>query len=183
MTTVLWGSKQRHELPHPETKTNLEEDEMRRTVRINHVLTVAVHKPCRTAAPRSLRHGSVLVVAMVALLLTSLILGSLLRMASLQHRQLRSEQDLLQADWLAESALDRAAARLASEPSYSGETWNIPAREIGGRSAGRVTISVKQSADQPTERSVLVSAVYPFEETIRGAKRSKQVIVTVIAKP
>jgi type II secretory pathway component PulK len=80
------------------------------------------------------------VAALVCLLVMTLICGSLLRTIQTQRALVRSEERRLQADWLAESGLERAYARLANDPAYRGETWTLPADQIGGTDAGSVTI-------------------------------------------
>jgi hypothetical protein len=95
---------------------------------------------------------------------------------------MRAEQQRLQADWLAESGLERAAAKLAADQNYSGETWEIAAADLGSGMAGAVTIVVAPHAGNATERKVSVEAVYP-SDTSRVAKRSKQAILRVNAKP
>ena len=128
------------------------------------------------------RRGAVLIGVMVCLLLVSMLLGSLLRLAVTQRRQVRTEQDLLQAQWLAESAMERAASRLAADAGYSGESWNIAADEFGGRHSGLVKISVRKQDDPPNERLVTIEATYP-SGAVRFAKRTKQVTVEVNREP
>src|SRR5262245_49285586 len=59
------------------------------------------------------RRGAFLIVALICLVIATLLLGSLLKLATVQHRQMLSEQARLQAEWLAESGLARAAHKLA----------------------------------------------------------------------
>ncbi len=80
--------------------------------------------------PRRQRRGTVLVVVLVVLVLLTAILGSSVR-TGLAGRELLSLQERVrQAEWLAESGLNRAAARLADDPDYEGETWMVPAVEL-----------------------------------------------------
>ena len=76
------------------------------------------------------------VAVLVCLLVIMLICASLLRLVQSRRALIRNEERKLQADWLVESGLDRAAARLGDDPSYRGETWTIPADELGGQGAG-----------------------------------------------
>ena len=59
-----------------------------------------------------------------------------------ERERSRKAEQRLQAEWLAESALQRAAARLSAKSDYSGEVWNISATELGGADAGRVEIKI-----------------------------------------
>ncbi|MEX2285766.1 MAG: hypothetical protein WD648_01675 [Planctomycetaceae bacterium] len=128
------------------------------------------------------RRGGVLVVAMICLVLISLILSSLLKLSTMHHRQMRYEQQQLQADWLAESGLERAAGRLAADRNYSGETWKVSAADLGQQDGGEVQISLAAVADRPEVRAISVVAIYPSESS-QFAQRSHQVTVRINAEP
>ena len=81
--------------------------------------------PRRTGVPA--RRGFVLIVAMISFLAVSAVLVSVLRLATDQRKQLRYERLRLQAAWLAESGIERAAFRLKHDPKYAGEVWNLSA--------------------------------------------------------
>ncbi len=74
----------------------------------------------------------------------------------------------LQAQWLAEAALERAAARLAKDSKYAGETWTVSAGEFVGRQGGAVKIRVGPDAGHPGRRVVRVEAYYPDDPVHRG---------------
>ena len=112
---------------------------------------------------RESRRGAFMVVVMICLLVSSLIVGALLKLALMQSRQLVQEQRQMQAEWLADSGLERAASRLATDPNYGGETWNIEPDSIGGQDAGLVTIKVEKDRLQTQNRSVTIEAVYPAD--------------------
>jgi hypothetical protein len=78
------------------------------------------------------RRGVALLVLLVGLAVAAAISVSVLRLAALQRRSLEIHQWQAQAEWLAESGLERAAARLAADTAYRGETWTIPAEEEKG---------------------------------------------------
>lgn len=130
----------------------------------------------------SRRRGAIMICAMICLLLISLLLGSLLKVALAHRRQVRTEQYRLQAQWLAESALERSVSRLAADADYSGEEWNIAAKELDGRHAGSVKIGVQKSAQRPMQRIVTVEAIYP-SGVARSAKRTKQLTVRIKTNP
>jgi hypothetical protein len=54
----------------------------------------------------------------------------------------------------------RAAARLADEPEYDGETWQLASEEIIGRGAGVVTIQAAL-AENAESWLVTIVAEYP----------------------
>ncbi len=140
------------------------------------------------AVPCNRRKGGfVAAVAVVLLFLLVLLGGGLLRVVWLRHSDLRGAERRLQAEWLAESALDRAAACLAVEPGYRGETWIIPAEHFNGRDAAEVRIEIRPAPDDAARRVVHARADYPAAGT-RRARQSREITivlpeVTVNARP
>lgn len=117
------------------------------------------------------RKGAILAVALATLLVVTLLAGAILRSYLQAHRQLRRQQDQLQAQWLADGALARAATRLRQDAAYTGETWQA---EVSGGSEpvlGVVTIRVKPQADQPQAVQIEVEARYPDHEWQRSTAR------------
>jgi type II secretory pathway component PulK len=111
------------------------------------------------------KRGAALVVLIVSLAIAATLGVSLLRLAAIQRRSLEIHEWQAQAEWLAESGLERAAARLAADPAYHGETWTIPAEEEKGDrsvvlSGGEVTIRVEPVAGQEDRRRILIEADY-----------------------
>ncbi len=125
--------------------------------------------------PPHKRRGAFLIIAMICLVLTSGLLATLLKMAALSRKAAQMEFHSLQAEWLAESALDRAAAKLSGDANYQGETWDIKAEDLGGHHAGQVVIAVK-AGDQTHLREVEAVARFPLEGP-RSVKRSKRLVV------
>jgi hypothetical protein len=115
---------------------------------------------------------------MICLVLTSGLLGTLLRMAVLSRKAAQMEIGSLQAQWLAESALDRAAMKLSGDANYQGETWDIKAEELGGQSAGQVIIAVKPGGASHL-RTVEAVARFPLEG--QGVKRTRRLAIAVSA--
>ena len=150
------------------------------------------------------RRGAILILAIVCVAVTMSIMALLVRFALMHHATQKNQHRAAQANWLVESALDRAAARLAIDPSYTGETWNISAEEFFASKqaseqssetgppgkAALVRIEVKPVAasllayipltDSPVEHMIHVTADYPNDPKHR-ARRSKQIFVTLIA--
>lgn len=127
------------------------------------------------------RRGAFMIVILVCLMVAGILLGSLLRLALLQSRQLGSEQMRLQAEWLADSGLERAGARLARDASYSGETWTIEPTRLGGTDGAAVIIRVENIQEQANNRSVVVEAAYPAEGP-QQARRTRQAKFAVTRK-
>src|SRR4051794_6380407 len=103
----------------------------------------------RTAAPR---RGVVSVAVIVCLLAITMIAGALLRIGLAERRLIRDEERRLQAEWLVESGLERAAERISASGDYAGETWNVAADELNGPAPGVVRIVVETPAGQPRRR-------------------------------
>jgi hypothetical protein len=124
------------------------------------------------------RRGAVLVMALACLVIVG-VLQVLLVQAAVARRRLSQEQALRhQARWLAEAGIERAAARLATEADYRGETWQVPAEDLpaAGRSAAEpATIEIEVQLASPGKRAdsgaenganqrvVRVRAAYPRE--------------------
>jgi type II secretory pathway component PulK len=64
----------------------------------------------------------VLVGVMFCLTAVLLIATVVLRLSFTEHRVRRSAEWKLQAEWLAESAVERAVSRLAKSQSYAGDS-------------------------------------------------------------
>jgi hypothetical protein len=128
------------------------------------------------------KSGFVAAVAVVVLFLLVLLGGGLLRVVWLRHSDLRGAERRLQAEWLAESALDRGSARLAAEPGYRGETWNIPSERFNGRDAASVLIEVRPVPGHPDRRILRARADYPADGT-RRARRSRAITIDLPVAP
>jgi hypothetical protein len=112
----------------------------------------------------------------VCLVILTVLGGSLLALARARRRQVRQDERRLQAAWLAEAGVERAAARLARSADYEGETWAVPGADLGGPRGAAVTIAVGPVAGRPGRRAVDVRADYPAGEDDR-ARRSLRVFI------
>ena len=140
------------------------------------------------------RRGAILVLAIVCVAITMSIMALLVRFAFMHHGAQKSQHRAAQANWLVESAIDRAAARLAIDPSYTGETWKIPAEDffVSKQASGQasaaappgkaalVRIAVKPVAARAEARTIHVAADYPDDPQYR-ARRSKQIAIALVA--
>lgn len=123
------------------------------------------------ARDRRNRSGTTILIVVVALSVVSLlavtVTASVLQLRRLHDAAARR----LQAEWLCESALDRAAARLTTNPAYPGETWRLTRNDLGlpadaageaGAEIARVEILVQPVPDRPKLRRVEARAEYPL---------------------
>jgi Tfp pilus assembly protein PilX len=122
------------------------------------------------------RRGAILLVVLVCLIVITLMCVALLRQGIMGRGQVQSEERRVQARWLAESGLERAASRLASDAGYQGESWKIKSDAIGGRWPGLVTITVASVKGHPARRLVQVQADYPSDATLRARERAQAMI-------
>jgi hypothetical protein len=119
------------------------------------------------------RRGLTVVAVLMCLIVLTLIGAALLKLG-LVRRQINRDYELrLQAEWLLESGVNRALARLA-ESGYKGETWRLGAADLGlpersdpinGQKKGNaaiVTIAVDQPGTEARRRRIRVHADYPL---------------------
>ena len=133
--------------------------------------------PPRPPARRRLR-GAVVLIVLAALVVASAVLVSIARLAVADRTAWRAETWRMQASWLAESGLDRAAARLQADADYRGEIWTVAAGDFDGRQGGRITIAVDSVADRPRQRRVRVEADYPDDPHDRARQTREAVLLT-----
>jgi Tfp pilus assembly protein PilX len=119
-------------------------------------------RPCAVGV--AVRHGSGLVIALVTLLVVTSIMGSIMYALLSELRQTRQTVNEVQAQWLADAAVERAARQLTANADYKGETWNIdlPATATGvsGDRHGIASIRIDRGTDDNSRR-ILVRADFP----------------------
>jgi len=133
--------------------------------------------------PRStIRHtrGSVLTAAIVCLIVALLLGAALARSIVLQHRMARAELQRLQAFWLAEAGVARAAAALRSKADYPGEVWQFSVVGPAGLLPSAVQIRVETVPDQPQKRLIRAEARVP-ESVLSGTAYRKQLVIQLPA--
>jgi type II secretory pathway component PulK len=113
------------------------------------------------------RLGMTLILVMTCLAIASALLVTGVKLAVTSHRLTRSFSWTVQARWLAESGIERAAAKLAADENYSGETWTIPAEILGGENAGQVKIDIQAVPDRKNSRLVKALAIFPDDPNDR----------------
>lgn len=112
--------------------------------------------------PRGHR-GLVLIAALVCLLVSMAIVGSMLQGTIRAQRQLHTERDVRQAELLLQAGFDRAVAKLAADADFAGDTWDLSPAEIVGRGAGHVITTVNQTnRGRESICQIRVVAEYPL---------------------
>ena len=138
-------------------------------MRNKNVKTECCGRDADTTASR--RSGLALLVVLVALAIVSSIGIMLVRMSLMHHRQAQRAVFAAQSQWLAESAVDQTSRRLKGDAKLEGFTWSVPAAELDGHHAGRVTIQVKPVETAPQRREVSVVADFPASGPQRANTR------------
>ncbi|MEX2122039.1 MAG: hypothetical protein WD847_20835 [Pirellulales bacterium] len=126
---------------------------------------------------RTDRQGAILLVVMICLSVAIALAASLLKAGVMEHKLLVQQEREAQARWLAEAAIERAAARRRAAPDYTGATGGVGAAEVGGRWAGAVEIRVESMSEGPGVH-VTAQADYPADRAGRS-RRVKQIKVSV----
>ena len=101
------------------------------------------------------RTGFVIVVILVCIVLMTLLFGSLLKGTLSWRRQVRTEEKRVQVEWLADSGLARAVAKMNSDSDYDGEEWKPDAFE-NSDTVATVTIAVAKT--EPARITVVAKA-------------------------
>ena len=121
---------------------------------------------------------------LVLLLVIALIAASMLRVAVTYRDRTRSQERAMQSELLADAGVDRAYARLAEDPSYRGERWDIPAEALGlaatGPGAGpAAVVRIRVESDSPggASRMLRVQADYPPDEP-RRVRSSREIALS-----
>jgi type II secretory pathway component PulK len=116
-------------------------------------------------------------VVLVCLFVITLISLATLRATLARRQEVRSQEQKLQAEWLAQAGLERGRARLAADSKYSGEAWSIPAGELGTNDDALVTIAVVEAQGDKKARQLRVQADYPREPSRRARHTREHVFV------
>lgn len=114
------------------------------------------------------RRGAILVVILVCFVVAAAMFVLLGRQSVTQRREAEAQLWTAQAQWIAEAAIERAAARLTADAKYAGETWAISAVELGAKEGAQARIRVENFADRPNRRLVRVEADYPDDPVHRS---------------
>ena len=124
--------------------------------------------------------GGVLLLVVVCLSVMALVFGSLVKISVAERAGARSEERRLRAEWLAESGLERAWAKLADDKDYAGETWELSAAMLRGLDPGVVRIRVDSLAGKVGRRRVTAQADYPRDSGTR-ARQTRVIEINVPA--
>lgn len=103
------------------------------------------------------RRGALLLCVLGCLMLLMLMFAAWSKTFNGERRYLRARPQRMQAESLVQSGLRRAAAQLAADRTYSGETWSVPAEALPSGEAAEVQIRIEPgSSDESRLLSVVV---------------------------
>ena len=137
----------------------------------------------RNVSPRrGARRGAIIVFAILALLVVSMLGAALLKTVSLSMRQLQHETLHAQAVWLADSGAARAVSQLRVVPEYVGETWTVPAEQLSAGRTAEVHIVVSPEPDHPEQTIIAATAEYP-QGSLTAIRITKRITVTKPKSP
>jgi type II secretory pathway component PulK len=123
-----------------------------------------------------------MIVVLLAMAMATIIFLATLKMIAVQRKTIALGARQIQAGWLADSGVERAAARLAADANYRGETWNISPEDLDGRDGGTVAIRVEDIPGKPGRRAVHVEADFPPDPQQR-AREVRDVIIRTGTQP
>ncbi len=117
-------------------------------------------------------------MVLLGMVLAATMFLSVLRLVAVQRQSVELQFRQTQAAWLAESAVERAKAKLSAEAGYRGETWNVSPHDLGGRDGAAVAIHVDDVAGKPDRRKIHVEADYPVDP-LQRARQVRDAIVSI----
>lgn len=122
------------------------------------------------------RAGTVLVVFMLSLAMLSMTALAMVRVTLLQRDMVRSNELIVQSEWLFQSAVVRASSQLQASEDYDGEEWKIDAETIGQMFDALAQISVEQADEQTKGHRVVITVMYPPDD-VRRVMVSRSVMI------
>lgn len=105
--------------------------------------------------------------SLMALLVASIVIASLVRITGLAHRQLMNEELQMQANLIADSACDRARAKLQQQPDFQSDIWNIPASQLNSGREAIVRTDITPLLEQSSTKSIQIVVDYPIDHPNR----------------
>ena len=108
------------------------------------------------------RQGAVIVFAMIALLVASMMIAALLRTTMVSLRQMKRDEFRVQANLLADAGCSRATVRLNTQSDFTDEIWTVPSDQLGSGRTAEVRLTVANNPMKPGERILSVVAEFPI---------------------
>ena len=120
------------------------------------------------------RRGSVVIIAMIALLLASAISLALVKSSLAERSIVIQSQHRLQTQWLSEAGIERAVEQYRRDPKYNSEIWDVPKTLLGEGESCLIAIKIHAASLSTDSELVRVTVVTDFSteksQRIRGRK-------------
>ncbi len=123
------------------------------------------------------QRGILIFTILGCLTLVAMLAGVWLRLLALERQQVRTQQNVLQIEYLAESGLNRATTRLTTNAEYDGETWELSPENIGLATPAKVMITVQRDDGNPQVRAITVTAELVTAGPKKVSRRRQQTIL------
>jgi len=130
---------------------------------------------------RQARRGGVFVLFLLSLLLLTLTSGAMIRSTLLQRDLGRAGALRTQAEWVFQSAINRAAVHLERDPAWAGEEWSIAAGDLQQPHGALAEIVVTPDPAQEMRRQVSITVNCPPDGAIR-ARVSRAVVIDLASR-
>ncbi len=111
-----------------------------------------------SAARTKQRSGTILICVMTCMLVATTTVAFAVRGALRQRRELRSELQLRQTEWLLDAGVKLAVRRLTESRDYQGETWQ-PQRLDDQFHAAQVEIKIAAQTDSDRHLVTVTAAI------------------------
>lgn len=106
----------------------------------------------------SARRGAIVVFAMIAMLVATLLSAELVKMAGISHRLAKHDEWFAQANRLADAGCARVSLLIERDPNITEDEWKISADQLPSGQAAIVRIKIDTRSP---DRVISVVAEYP----------------------
>ncbi len=125
-----------------------------------------MNRTFQRSAPRS-RQASILVCVLVCMAVATALVVATTRSALRARREVRTQRQLRQVEFVLEAGIQRAARQLATDAQYSGETWTLSEATVHSLGSAQVEIEVSPRevrvvARMPATGPTVVQRSYTF---------------------
>ncbi|WP_425614829.1 hypothetical protein NA78x_004708 [Anatilimnocola sp. NA78] len=121
------------------------------------------------------RRGAAMMTAIVLLAVVVIIMGVSLRHVATSQRLTRQQTWQMQAELLAQAAIERARLQLAQDNGFRDETWTPTVSGSASQAeTGRVVIAVTKQDDEAYR--LIVTALFPDHPVQRAQVQTERVL-------
>jgi len=134
-------------------------------------------------ARKAKKRGVFLIAALVSLMVSTSLVVAAVRSAVIAQRELRTQHQVLQTEFLTQAALDHATAKLADSPDYRGEIWEPDAlNDEWALAEAEIIVTESADAKQSIVR-VIARLAATLNQPRSQFKRTIEITLTNPASP